>query len=75
MPQELHQKLFFLAEKEDLSMAELIRRFVTQGVKTIGKKKNSGETLLELADNAVKGIAKDISAKHDEYLYGRKSPY
>lgn len=57
-------------------MAELIRQFVEIGIRRARKgKKGSGKTLLELARYAVSGLPKDLSSKHDEYLYGKKSPF
>lgn len=75
IPEELHRELTFLAKKESLSLAELIRQFVRMGIKTKKRRRNSGKTLLELARYAVKGLPKDLSTKHDEYLYGKKSPF
>jgi len=74
-PEDLHRELFLLAKKENLAMAELVRQFVKIGVRIKRSKKSSGETLLKLASDAVKGLPKDLSNRHDEYLYGKKSPF
>lgn len=73
IPEYLHQQLFFLSKKENVSMAELIRQFVEIGVKTKARKKSSGRILLELAASPFKGLPKDVSLKHNEYLYGKRS--
>lgn len=75
LPEDYHQELTFLASREKLPVAELVRRFIAQGIKTEKRVKKSGETLLALARMATKAGPKDFSSKHDDYLYGKKSSF
>lgn len=56
------------AQEEGVTMAKLIRKFLEQRVEE--ENKNWAESLLSLAKTAAKSKFKDLSKKHDRYLYG-----
>ncbi|PIU03433.1 CopG family transcriptional regulator [Candidatus Shapirobacteria bacterium CG08_land_8_20_14_0_20_39_18] len=72
LPEEFHQDLVMMAQKANVSMAELIRKFVAEGITSQEKKGTSGSLLLEIAHGAVKGLPENISTEHDKYLYSKK---
>lgn len=69
--EELHQELILLARQEDVSLAKLTREFLEVGVKMKKRKESSGKTLLALARQSIGGLPKDVSNKHNQYLYGK----
>jgi len=75
LPEELDRELKLLAKKENKAVAKLIRELLHDGlVKRKRRKKNAGDTLLEIAKLVGKG-PKDLSSNLFDYLYGKKSDY
>jgi len=75
LPEELDRELKLLAKKESKAVAKLIRELLHDGlVKRKRRKKNAGDTLLEIAKLVGKG-PKDLSSNLFDYLYGKKSDY
>lgn len=72
LPEEFRQELVIMAQKANVSMAELIRKFVAEGITYQRRKGTSGRILVEIAYGAVKGLPKNISVEHDQYLYPKK---
>lgn len=67
-PRKLHNMIEILAKREGVSMAELVRRFVTQGVtKTTDK---SAQILIDMAKAATHSHMGNLAAEHDYFLYG-----
>ena len=71
-PKSLHQQLRILSQRENKSMAELVRDFVASGIEA--KRDGGAATLLKMAERAkrlkFKG-PKDLAINHDYYLYGK----
>jgi len=68
LPEEIHEQLGILAKKAHLSMGEVIRRLIKEGITT--QKNFFGKNdLLSLAELKIKGGPKNISKKFDSYLY------
>lgn len=75
LPEELDQDLKLLAKKEEKAVAELIRELLREGLaRKKRKRKNAGDTLLDIAKLAGKGPG-DLSTNLFDYLYGEKSDY
>lgn len=75
LPEELDQDLKLLAKKEEKAVAELIRELLREGLaRKKRKRKNAGDTLLDIAKLAGKG-PRDLSTNLFDYLYGEKSDY
>lgn len=72
-PDDLYLELKTLARRKRVSLAEIVRAFVRRGVKQEKRGENPAEVFLKIAKLAGRGPA-DLSEKHDEYLYGKKSP-
>ncbi len=71
IPENLHKKLIYLAEKKNKSMAECIRIFIKEGIKKDETLDISGKDVLKKISllNFVGGN-KDMSSKIDEIIYG-----
>jgi len=70
LPEEFHSQLSWLANKLDVSMAEVIRMILKRALEKkeeILKKEND---LLKLKELKIKGGPKDLSKNLDNYLYG-----
>lgn len=74
-PRDVHQKLQQVANKEGVSMAELVREFVEHELDKEIKKEPAAATLLRMAANAGSSSVGDLAKKHDYYLYGEGSEY
>lgn len=68
IPESIHQQAKILAEQQDTSLAEFLRRLITTGLDE-EKKKNKPKFLTSLSKLNLKGGPKDLSSKLDEYLY------
>ncbi len=73
LPEELNYELRLLVTKSQKTMAEVVRELLIEALH-IRKKKNAGETLLEIAEINARGPA-DLSTNLSSYLYGKKSAY
>lgn len=71
LPEDTHQDLTFLAQREKKTVSQIVRELLTEG---IHKKKSasSGKILEKLANYNVTAGPKDLSSKLDSYLYGGK---
>ena len=71
LPEEQHAELNRIAKKLDTSMAEIIRKMISFGLKrkimyVLPKEKND---LWKLADANISGGPKNLSDNLDKYLY------
>lgn len=71
-PEDLYLQLRAYAKRQRKSLAEIVRSFVQRGIRQ-EKRGNPAEVFLKIARLAGTG-PRDLSEKHDEYLYGKKSP-
>jgi len=75
LPVDLLEDLRSLAEDNDWSVSEAVRRGARSLVAKLKPKKMSGvEFLQKLADNAFEGEAPRDLSSNDEYLYGKLAP-
>ena len=80
LPEELNREINYIAKVSRASKAEIIRKALADGLRTLGiKKSNSAKALLEMAREAqnFKGTGpKDLSYNHDYYTWGgeKKKP-
>lgn len=74
LPEELSQELKLVAKKEEKPTAELIRELLSRALRQRKRKRNAGDTLLEIAKIGAKGPS-DLSTNLFDYLYGKKSDY
>lgn len=70
IPDFLHQTAKNLAAQRNESLAELLRKFISQGI-VQEKKKRRIKTLSSLSGLKIKGGPKDLSKNLDAYLYGK----
>ncbi len=57
---------------QNIPAAGLVRKYLRVGIiKATPKRMTAGQALLRIAKSAVKG-PKDLSTRHDDYLYGDK---
>lgn len=70
IPDVLHQTAKNLAAQRNESLAELLRKFISQGI-VQEKKKKKIQFLSNLSELKIKGGPKDLSKNLDNYLYGR----
>lgn len=70
IPEPIHQTAKYLAQVQNESLASLLRRLITEGIKE-EKKKISPKSLSPLTKLNIKGGPKDLSANLDKYLYGK----
>lgn len=70
LPEEFHSQLINLASQLDISMAEVIRMILKNGLKKKEEILSPGNDLWKLADLKIEGGPKDLSKKFDFYLYG-----
>jgi len=68
LPEEMHEQLGLLAKKTNLSMGEIIRKLIKEGI-TKQKIFFGKNDLLSLANLKIKGGPKNISKNFDFYLY------
>lgn len=68
-PIETHQRLLRLSKLQGVSIAELVRNFVEEGLEK-KKKKSWVESLRKMFKTAKKSGLGDLAARHDKYLYG-----
>lgn len=75
LDQKDHQDLSRLADASGVSMAEMIRGFVRQGLERQKTRDYSGqEVMRQLAKMNLRGGPRNLSRDHDLYLYGMPSP-
>lgn len=72
IPEDMKYDLTALAQRERVSVADIIRRAVKKETHTKQAKEKS--TLAQLADLNMKGSG-DLSTNLTDYLYGEKSDY
>jgi len=71
LPEDFHSQLSWLAAKLDVSMAEVIRMILKNGLKKKEEILAPGNDLWKLADLKIKGGPKDLAKNLDYYLYGK----
>tara|TARA_B100000315_G_C14323116_1_gene471713 strand:- start:176 stop:433 length:258 start_codon:yes stop_codon:yes gene_type:complete len=71
IPKATHVKLGQLAQKQDKSMAQLVREFIENGIKTIRQTDSTGNIAIKnlFKMHVTKG-PNDLSNNIDHYLYG-----
>lgn len=71
LPESLEREIAFIAKKEGKPKAQVIREHLEANIAStrVGKAKNAGEALLELATHAVKSGDPHLSQNIDKYLY------
>lgn len=67
LPKQLYQTIDFVAKTEKKPKAQVIREALD--IQMQKKKGNSGDALLRLAKNPIKGLPRDLSENIDKYLY------
>ena len=72
IPDDLKSDLTLLAQREKISVADIIRRAVNKEVHT--QRRKAPSTLAKLAKLGMKGPG-DLSTNLFDYLYGEKSDY
>lgn len=70
IPETIHQETKLLARRKKQPMAELLRRFVIEGVKE-EKRKIKPTSLDSLTNLKITGGSKNLSRDVDKYLYGK----
>ena len=74
LPEELNREIDYIARLEGKTKAEVTRKILEEGLKTIKpKKSSSAEALLKIAREAkkIKGTGPhDLSINHDHYTWG-----
>lgn len=74
LPEELNREIDYLAKLQGKTKAEVTRKVLEEGLKTIKPKKSSStEALLKIVREAkkIRGTApRDLSINHDYYTWG-----
>ena len=74
LPEEINREIGYLAKLQGTTKAEITRKVIEVGLKTIKPKKfSSTEALLKIIKEAkkIKGTApRDLSINHDHYTWG-----
>lgn len=68
VPEPVHQAAKIIAQRQKKSLAELLRRFIIEGLQK-EKKKLKPKSLASLTKLNITGGPKDLSSKMDKYLY------
>ena len=68
IPDELHQAAKTIARREEEPLAEVLRRFITKGIKE-EKQRFKPKSLNILAQLNITAGPKDLSSNMDKYLY------
>lgn len=69
LPKHLYQNMQLIAQRENKSVAEVIRELLNQALSQETEQHDAGKTLLALAKLGGRGPA-DLSVNLDNYLYG-----
>lgn len=69
IPSEIHETAKMLAARDDRSIADLYRLFITKGIAN-KKKTMKKSSLASLSNLNITGGPKDLSKNMDKYLYG-----
>ncbi|MGB9706841.1 MAG: CopG family transcriptional regulator [Microgenomates group bacterium] len=71
LPEDFHSQLGELAVKLNVSMAEVIRMILKNGLKKKEEFLSPGNDLWKLANLKIKGGPRDLAKNLDRYLYGK----
>lgn len=66
IPEETHFGAQIIADRLDVSVAEIYRNYIEEGLKKEGKRRGSASALLNLK---ITGGPKDLSKNHTKYLF------
>jgi hypothetical protein len=71
LPEDFYSQLNWLATKLNVSMAEVIRMILKNGLRKKEEILAPGNDLWKLADLKIKGGPKNLAKNLDYYLYGK----
>lgn len=71
LPEDFHSQLTTLASRLNISMAEVIRMILKNGLEKKEEILKPGNDLWKLADLKIRGGPKDLAKNFDYYLYGK----
>lgn len=69
LPEQLYLQIRLMARQQNLPAAKVIRKLMVNGIKKT-KRETLGEAMLNLAKHASSKGPRDLSTRHDDYLYG-----
>jgi len=72
LPTQTHQRLMRLAKHREDSMANMVRKFIEEGLSQVTEDNSGMGALKALAGLKLTGGPADLSANIDRYLYGGK---
>jgi hypothetical protein len=83
LPEEVKRKAIVEAQKLKISFADFVRQAIAEKLPHRGEgasrlRRRQRDPLFRLLDHQLpikKGSAKDVAARHDDYLYGPESEF
>lgn len=70
-PEEMFREMKFLAEQEQSSVAEIVRKAVGEFLGKRAEKVWEDDPLWQIVGSSDSGLT-DLAARHDDYLYGKR---